>query len=103
MNWFNCGKFICLGLNDSFEQLYQLIRRFWRFGRVDDVHGWLIASELEGAVVANLRRKEAKYDRMSAAMVSHMKDLSSAQIRGGRQVTSEYNPKIRMELPTWMM
>lgn len=103
MNWFNCGKFICLGLNDSFEQLYQLIRRFWRFGRVDDVHGWLIASELEGAVVANLRRKEAKYDRMSAAMVAHMKDLSSAQIRGGRQVTSEYNPKIKMELPTWMM
>lgn len=102
MNWQNCTKFICVGLNDSFEQLFQLIRRFWRFGQENDVHGWLVASELEGAVVANLKRKEAKYDKMMAKMVEHMKDLSSAEIRGGRQVVSEYNPTVKMELPEWL-
>ena len=102
MNWFHCRKFICIGLNDSFEQLFQLIRRFWRFGQDQDVHGWLIASDLEGAVVSNLHKKEEKYNKMMASMVDHMRDLSTAQIKGGRQVTSEYNPTHEMELPSWM-
>ncbi|SRR5579859_215260 len=102
MNWQHCRKFVCVGLNDSFEQLFQLIRRFWRFGQEQDVHGWLIASELEGAVVANLKKKEAKYDAMMAAMVDHMKDLSTAEIRGGRQTASTYEPTQPMELPRWM-
>ena len=102
MNWSNCDKFICIGLNDSFEQLFQLIRRFWRFGQENDVNGWLIASELEGAVVSNLKKKEAKYNKMMASMVEHMRDLSTAEIRGGRQVTCEYNPTQKMELPLFM-
>lgn len=102
MNWFNCNKFICVGLNDSFEQLFQLIRRFWRFGQEKDVHGWLVASELEGAVVANLKKKEDKYNKMMAAMVGHMKHISTAEIRGGRQTMSEYNPTKIMEVPKWM-
>jgi hypothetical protein len=33
MNWQHCSDMVFVGLNDSFEQLYQAIRRCWRFGQ----------------------------------------------------------------------
>jgi hypothetical protein len=74
-------------LNDSFEQLFQAVRRCWRFGQSKPVTAYLIASDMEGAVVANLRAKEAKYEAMAEAMVEHMRDLSTAAVRGGRVST----------------
>ena len=75
--------------------------RFWRFGQTCPVDAHMIASELEGNVVQNLRRKEADADRMAAAMVRHMKDLSTKAVRGMLRDTPNYQPKIKMELPTW--
>lgn len=102
MNWQHCANMVFVGLNDSFEQLYQAIRRCWRFGQTRPVTAWLIASDREGAVVKNLRDKEARHEGMAAAMVEHMRDLSIAQIRGGRVSTSSYAPQTRMELPSWL-
>lgn len=102
MNWQHCQDMVFVGLNDSFEQLFQAIRRCWRFGQEKPVNVYMIASELEGAVVANLRDKERKYDRMADAMVAHMRDLSTASIRGGRVTASTYTPTQKMELPQWL-
>lgn len=102
LNYQHCHAMAFCGLNDSFEQLFQAIRRCWRFGQTHPVDVYMIASELEGAVVANLREKERKYDVMAAAMIEHMKGFSENAIRGGRQVVSTYEPKIKMELPIWM-
>ena len=102
MNWQHCNAMVFVGLNDSFEQLFQAIRRCWRFGQTQPVDVYMIASELEGAVVANLREKERKYDIMAAQMVTHMRGFSEKSIRGGRVATSTYEPKMRMELPQWM-
>jgi hypothetical protein len=102
MNWQHCSNMIFVGLNDSFEQLFQAIRRCWRFGQDREVFAYLIASELEGAVVANLREKERRYELMADAMVEHMKDLCAAEVRGGRQQISSYSPDKPMELPRWM-
>lgn len=102
MNWQHCANMVFVGLNDSFEQLFQAIRRCWRFGQGRPVTAYLIASELEGAVVANLRDKERKYEAMAEAMAEHMKDLSARNIRGGRVATSTYDPKETMEVPSWM-
>jgi hypothetical protein len=33
MNWQHCADTGFVGLNDSFEQYYQAVRRFWRFGQ----------------------------------------------------------------------
>lgn len=98
----DCDAMIFVGLNDSFEQLFQAVRRCWRFGQTRDVHCYLIASDLEGAVVANLQAKERKYDQMAAAMADHMKDLCIAHLRGGRQQISTYEANQTMRLPTWL-
>lgn len=102
MNWQHCHSTICVGLNDSFEQLYQLLRRFWRFGQVNPVDAYFIASELEGAVVANIDEKERRFERMADAMTAHMRDFNRAAIRGGRVSASNQTAKMNMELPEWL-
>ena len=91
-----------MGLNDSWEQLYQAVRRFWRFGQTKPVTVHMIAAETEGAVVANLRRKEFDADRMAAAMVRHMADLSSIEIRGATRDRGDYRPTQPLILPEWI-
>lgn len=101
MNWQHCNATGFVGLNDSFEQVYQAIRRFWRFGQTKPVTVHFIASELEGAVVANLARKEADAERMAQAMVAHMADLNAENLRGVVRDKAEYRPQ-RMALPAFM-
>ena len=90
-----------VGLNDSWEQYYQAVRRFWRFGQTQPVDVHMIAAETEGNVVLNLQRKERDAERMLDAMVRHTRDLSSLAVRGQVRDTPNYNPKKKMELPTW--
>jgi hypothetical protein len=102
MNWQHCADTGFVGLNDSFEQFYQAVRRFWRFGQSQPVTAHIIASELEGATVANIRRKEADAERMAAAMVLHMADLSSKAVSGSVRDTPNYNPTIPVQLPAFL-
>ena len=102
MNWQHCADTGFVGLNDSFEQFYQAVRRFWRFGQTKPVTCHVIASELEGATVANIKRKEADADRMAAAMIMHMADLSSRAVRGTVRETPNYQPTVPVKLPSFL-
>lgn len=102
MNFQHCANTGFVGLNDSFEQFYQAVRRFWRFGQTMPVDVDIIASELEGATVANIKRKETDADRMAAAMVLHMADLSSAAVRGSVRETPNYNPQHPVIIPSFI-
>lgn len=102
MNWQHCADTGFVGLNDSFEQVYQAVRRFWRFGQTKPVTVHFIAAETEGAVVANLRRKESDAERMAAAMVLHMADLSSQEVKGSIRTIPDYNPTQPIVLPDWL-
>lgn len=102
MNWQNCSNTVFVGLNDSFEQIYQAIRRFWRFGQKNEVYAHFIASEIEGAVVQNIKRKEEQCEHMMRQMVKHMADLSAASIKGAVRDTTNYKPQEKMEMPSWI-
>ena len=102
MNWQQCADTGFVGLNDSFEQFYQAVRRFWRFGQQNPVNAHVIASVLEGATVANIKRKEADADRMAAAMVMHMADLSSEAVRGSVRETPNYDPTVPVTIPAFL-
>ncbi|MDO3431164.1 helicase [Rhizobium sp. CBN3] len=102
MNWQHCADTGFVGLNDSFEQVYQAVRRFWRFGQQNEVTAHFIAAETEGAVVANLKRKEADADRMAAAMVLHTANITKAAINAQAREKASYDPKLPMQIPTWL-
>lgn len=102
MNWQHCADTVFVGLNDSFEQIYQAIRRFWRFGQTKSVNAHFVASEIEGAVVSNIQRKEAQAEHMAEQMVAHTKNLSAANIRGAIRDTASYNAIHQMIIPNWV-
>lgn len=101
MNFQGCSDMIFLGLNNSFEQLFQAIRRCWRFGQTNPVNVYMIAAETEGAVVANLDAKEKAADYMLEQMAEHMKDLTKRALKGAVQKAPVKHKKM-MEIPTWL-
>ena len=76
MNWQHCADVAFVGLSDSYEQYYQAVRRCWRFGQTHPVNVHVITAQTEGAVVANIARKERDAAAMMDNIVSHMAGLS---------------------------
>lgn len=102
LNFQHCADTGFVGLNDSWEQYFQAVRRFWRFGQDRPVTVHMIAAETEGAVTSNLKRKEMDADRMTAAMVRHMSDMSSTAVRGAIRDRPDYSPTQPMNIPEWL-
>lgn len=72
MNFQNAHKMVFVGLSDSYEAYYQAIRRCWRFGQTSPVDVHIVVSELEGQIVANVRRKEREATRVVGGLVRHV-------------------------------
>lgn len=90
MNWQHCSDMVFAGLDDSFESFYQAIRRCYRFGQKNIVQVHLVSAESEGAVKANLERKQAQANDMAESMVSHMRALTQQKIKGTTMEKSNY-------------
>lgn len=80
LNWQNCHNVVFLGLSDSYEQMYQAVRRCWRFGQTSPVDVWIVTSSREGAVVENIKRKEEDALNMAKEMVANMSDINRQQV-----------------------
>lgn len=102
MNWQHCNNMVFVGLSDSFEAMYQAIRRCWRFGQTRPVNVHIVISEKEGNVLANIKQKEAKAAKMLSQMIKYMSDLTKQEIKKTSKSTIEYKPKIKMGLPSWI-
>ena len=104
MNWQHCASAVFVGLTDSFEQVYQAIRRTWRFGQQRPVKVYFVSARSEGSVLANVRRKEVAFSRMLDAMAEHMRDFQKESVLSeGRLRCAVYDPQRAMELPSWLM
>jgi len=90
MNWQHCANVAFVGLSDSYEQYYQAVRRCWRFGQENPVDVHVITADREGAVVANIRRKEADAMTMAKEMVKNMSEINTSEIKGTERSKSEY-------------
>jgi DNA modification methylase len=69
LNWQHCSDFVLVGLNYSFERMYQLARRLWRFGQSRTVRGHLVVAGAERGVVEALERKREEHERTAEEMV----------------------------------
>jgi superfamily II DNA or RNA helicase len=100
MNWQHCARMVFAGVSHSYEQTYQAIRRCWRFGQQRPVDVYVIRAETEGAIVANLRRKEADAERMAESMAEQMRGgLTSSG--PARREHNQYCPAVTMRVPAW--
>jgi DNA modification methylase len=94
MNWQLCHNVAFVGLSDSWEQYYQAVRRCWRFGQRHPVNVYIITSKTEGAIVANIKRKEADAERLAAGMVKHMSALNRTNLKGLKRTVDNYSENI---------
>jgi hypothetical protein len=102
LNFQICNQMAFVGLSHSFEQYYQAVRRCWRFGQDTPVDVHIITSDLEGAVKANIERKERDAAAMIAAMVEYTRDITQRNVRATVQEVTEYNPTKTMIIPSWL-
>lgn len=102
MNWQHCADMAFVGLSDSFEQVFQAIRRCYRFGQTKSVNVHMITSSREGATAENIKRKEADFQRMVSEMVQYTKDITSETIRQADRDVTEYKPERSIIIPKWL-
>lgn len=102
LNWQSCRNMVFVGLSDSFEQVFQAIRRCWRFGQNREVNVYIVISEQEGAVLENIKRKERDFEIMQNGMVKFTKEITSRNIKSTSLEKTEYEPTTKMKLPTFI-
>ena len=102
LNWQHSARMAFVGVTDSFESYYQAVRRCWRFGQTRDVHVHVFASSAEGAVVANLRRKERDAMEMAQSLSAETKEAVMAQVIGATRQTNSYNANAAVSVPSFL-
>lgn len=93
LNWQHCNHAIFFPTH-SYEQKYQAIRRFWRFGQKRGVIIDEIFTEGDANMIKNLRRKEAQASDMFDMLVKYMHDSMG--------VSSDREFGTNMEVPKWL-
>jgi len=94
MNWQHCHEVWFVGVSHSFEQYYQAIRRFWRFGQLHTVNVHIVTSAQDGAVVTNLKRKEQEYSKLMDNLVSEIK-ATGLSLGATTRDTMEYEEDVQ--------
>ena len=78
------------------------IRWKWRFGQSQTVHVHVVSADTEGAVVENIRRKDAQHSELSAAMMKHMRELTKKSVLGAQVEKTDYLPQKSISIPAWL-
>jgi hypothetical protein len=73
LNWQHCARMAFVGMNDSYEQYYQAIRRCYRYGQTRPVHAHIVLSQLEGQIATNVARKEREAAAITGGLVDEMR------------------------------
>lgn len=102
LNFQSCARMAFVGVTDSYEAQYQAIRRCWRFGQKRPVDVHLFASELEGAVLANLKRKELEAEIMGAELSAMVGAVVRSEVLGMSRNTNAYNARSPVSVPSFL-
>lgn len=96
MNLQNCARMVFTGLSDSFELYYQAVRRCWRFGQHREVEAHVVTARTEGAVVANIRRKEAQFRKLADGLCGKLNE------RRAKRFAVKYEPTKQIQIPSFL-
>ena len=102
LNWQHCARVAFVGVTDSFEAYYQAVRRCWRFGQRRPVDVHLFVSPAEGAVRANLARKERDAAAMGESLAAETNEAVRSQVFGAARETNEYRPRKSIHVPSFL-
>jgi DNA modification methylase len=102
MNWQHCHNMLFIGLTDSYEQVYQAIRRCWRFGQKNQVNVYSIVHQREIKALQNINRKEKQAEEMATQLANHMSEFQKKEIFQLKRERMEYKRDVK-EGNNWKM
>lgn len=70
MNYQHSARMAFVGMNDSYEQYYQGIRRQYRYGQERVVRAHIVLSHIEEQIAQNVARKEKQANRVIDGLVA---------------------------------
>jgi hypothetical protein len=103
VNMQHCANMAFVGATDSFESYYQSVRRCWRFGQKREVNVHIFIGELEGAILRNLKRKEAEALAMAESLSRETHEAVMAEVIGAsKRETNPYNADKSVSVPSFL-
>lgn len=102
VNWQHCNRNVMAGLSYSFESLYQLVRRTYRFGQRMAVSVDIVVADTESSIESAITRKQAEFDLMRAGMAEAMREATLRQfgLDSGKET---YRPTQKVDLPSFLL
>lgn len=103
MNFQNSYNAVAVGLDDSMEMLYQMIRRQWRYLQTHEVNFHIVLAEAQRAILENVRKKEKGMSKMQQRLVENSHQYALEELKQLDETYSfKYNPSVPFNLPLFM-
>lgn len=93
LNWQHCNHSIFFP-SHSYEQYYQAVRRFYRFGQERKVYIDMVTTEGEAIVYKNVKRKAKQADEMFNQLIKHMNN--------DFEIKTKIHNNNKINLPNWL-
>lgn len=90
LNYQHCHRQIFVSFDFSFENMYQMMRRSWRFGQKSEVEITLIYSDTMGNVKEEIERKHNEFEEGRKMIVEMAKQVHVADIESCKEFESEH-------------
>ena len=103
LNWQHCRNVAFVGVTDSWEAYYQAVRRCYRFGQKQEVHVHIFASEQEGSIVSNLKRKEEDARQMAEALSAEVLESVKSELFGQSRESNDYAANTPINVPSFLV
>lgn len=101
LNLQRCARMAFVGLGDSYEQYFQAVRRCWRYGQTRPVHAYIVLTEPEEVIYANVCRKQREAEATAAELVKHVAAFERAEIASvGKRDDRPHDQPLR--IPAWL-
>lgn len=101
LNFQNCHNTVFCGLDYSFENYYQAVRRFHRFGQAKPVNVYRVLGDTENSILKTIERKALQKAEMQESMAQAMKQSQIANLQGLRAFRMSVS-RNDYEVPTWL-
>lgn len=82
INMQHCANTAFCGIGYSWEQYYQAIRRFWRFGQKREVNVFVVTSEQERSVYDIVIKKDIEASKMTDKLIEKSREYIRAELQG---------------------
>lgn len=99
LNLQNCSNTTFCGLSYSYEDYYQALKRFHRFGQKEEVYSNIVIGSTEMNILNVINRKKELHDEMNQNMFNSIKEIQGHSIKGTKFKLNL--DEINIELPKW--